>query len=414
MKSTVFIPKLCKVGFNHRSDTYTGKLAYVIYNDGKKWRKEDSWMGWIENCITDEEFQRAKVEDYNRTAANHLRYAQTRSGVHNGYTNMYVKGKWCDVRVETLEDAFSAMGPLSSHSFVMHRCTTEKDYAPYEFENVPTEGFVLNKKAGGEKYSWNQRQTYCRVYDPRGFEFELTIPNLLYILENTNSIKGKGLEGRFVYGWDGKELVLVPESAPEYEELLAHSERIQTNVKKSALVVGNFYLDKNNRQVVYMGEGYKKTWRGAYSATKALWFAQSGSDKFDHNNSNFDTKDIKNIITDTGEKCHDYAFLADKLDKSDCFVKDKPVYVIYKDGERVLRDKLQNTSAYSSCTYITFVGNRQTEVQIWTYERYIRGAVLTTEKYYAVKVGKSKERTEFTSIASIIEMHPMYHVQSSK
>jgi hypothetical protein len=49
-----------------------------------------------------------------------------------------------------------------------------------------------------------------RVYDPRNFEFEISVANLLYILEETSSLKGKGLEGEFVYAWEGKELVLLP------------------------------------------------------------------------------------------------------------------------------------------------------------------------------------------------------------
>jgi hypothetical protein len=64
-----------------------------------------------------------------------------------------------------------------------------KEIIPVEYTNEPLDGFVLNKKVGGYKSDWNFRQAYCRVYDPRGFEFEITIPNLLYILENANSIK---------------------------------------------------------------------------------------------------------------------------------------------------------------------------------------------------------------------------------
>ena len=46
MKSTVVLPNKIKVGFNPRSDTYTGMLGYVIYHDGKVWRKETSWESW--------------------------------------------------------------------------------------------------------------------------------------------------------------------------------------------------------------------------------------------------------------------------------------------------------------------------------------------------------------------------------
>ena len=59
----------------------------------------------------------------------------------------------------------------------------DKNIPNNEYENVPTEGFVLNKKVGGYKSDWNFRQTYSRIYDPRGFEFEITIDNLLWILE---------------------------------------------------------------------------------------------------------------------------------------------------------------------------------------------------------------------------------------
>ena len=47
MKSNIFIPKIINVGYQNRSGTYTGKLAYVIYYDEKgKLRKEASWNNW--------------------------------------------------------------------------------------------------------------------------------------------------------------------------------------------------------------------------------------------------------------------------------------------------------------------------------------------------------------------------------
>lgn len=83
----------------------------------------------------------------------------------------------------------------------------DKSISPVEYDNSPISGFVLNKSVGGYSYRWGDfRQSYVRVYDPRGFEFEITIPNLLYILEYTSSIKGKGLEGEFIYAWDGTYL----------------------------------------------------------------------------------------------------------------------------------------------------------------------------------------------------------------
>lgn len=47
MKNTIFIPKKINVGFVNRDDTYTKKLAFVIYFDNKNiLRQERSWDNW--------------------------------------------------------------------------------------------------------------------------------------------------------------------------------------------------------------------------------------------------------------------------------------------------------------------------------------------------------------------------------
>ena len=172
---SIYIPKKIKVGYQNRYDTYTKKLAYVIYYDEKnKLRKETSWNNW---------------------------------------------------RDEKIE--------------------------PDDFDNEPTRGFVLNKKVGDYSGDWgNHRQAYCRIYDPRGFEFEITINNLLYILENCDCLKGKGLDGEFVYGWDRKDLILIPVDSPDYKEIKTRTDKIQNGKKFKGkdLIIGATYLTKNNEQ----------------------------------------------------------------------------------------------------------------------------------------------------------------------
>ncbi len=52
MKTNIFIPEKINVGFQERSDTYTKKLAYVIYFDQKGvLRKEASWNSWRDRKI---------------------------------------------------------------------------------------------------------------------------------------------------------------------------------------------------------------------------------------------------------------------------------------------------------------------------------------------------------------------------
>lgn len=171
------IPKKIKVGYQNREDTFTGKLAYVVYIDEKgKLRKAASWSGWRDS----------KIE-------------------------------------------------------------------PTDFDNVPTAGFVLNKKVGDYKSDWNHRKAHIRVYDPRGFEFEIGVENLLYILEETSSIKGKGLEGEFVYAWDDKDLVLVPVTSDDYKISTEFTEMKSMKVGKKEIKEGCIYITKDMEKVMYLG-----------------------------------------------------------------------------------------------------------------------------------------------------------------
>lgn len=135
----------------------------------------------------------------------------------------------------------------------------DKNIPNEEYDNEPMDGFVINKKVGGVEESWGHfdaRKTYVRVYDPRGFEFEITIPNLIWILENCDCIKGKGLDGKFVYGWNGTELLLVPVDSPDYKEIEEKNKVIHNNtfIKTKELIVGATYEDLNGKKYVYMGK----------------------------------------------------------------------------------------------------------------------------------------------------------------
>lgn len=236
MNSSIFVPKTINVGYQNRSGTYTGKLAYVIYYDEKgKLRKEASWNSWRDDKIPND-----------------------------------------------------------------------------EFDNIPTEGFVLNKKAGDYSTGWNHRHAYCRVYDPRGFEFEITIENLLYILENANCIKGKGLEGEFIYGWDGKDLVLMPVESPDYKEISEFNKIVHNNecIKAKDLIIGATYLTKDNENWIYMGKfdvyDRYENWK---NKGKHFWFWKGSY--FEHYRSMPKNKFIKCVDDKCNEK---YANIFDKLE----------------------------------------------------------------------------------------------------
>lgn len=266
MQTNIFIPETIKVGFQERSSTYTGKLAYIIYFDEKgKLRKETSWNSWRDKEIPE--------EDYN---------------------------------------------------------------------NEPTSGFVLNKKAGGYSTGWNHRQTYVRVYDPRGFEFEISVPNLLYILENTSSIKGKGLEGEFVYGWDGADLLLMPVDAPDYKEISEYNKIRHANRKflTKDMIPGATYLTKDNEHYIYLGKFHKYDWDGNKENGKAFFFYYGG------NYSGIESmKSLNKIIDVVSEECvENYADLMDKLEGNSSYSpidpeKDEYVPYTFEEFEERVKDR---------------------------------------------------------------------------
>jgi len=142
----------------------------------------------------------------------------------------------------------------------------DKKIPNMKLANKPIEGFVLNKRVGGYKTGWNTRATYIRVYDPRGFDINISVDNLLYILESVTCSKNKGLESKFVYGWSGTELVLVPVVSPDYIEHKKFSDKLFNNkfIKTKELKIGSLYEHINKNTYLYLGRS------NAYEDNKSL------------------------------------------------------------------------------------------------------------------------------------------------
>lgn len=125
-----------------------------------------------------------------------------------------------------------------------------------DYSNAPMEGFVLNKKVGGvkESWGWNTRMEKVRVFDPRGFEIEITVPNLLFILREADCSRGKGLEGKFCYAWSGPELRLIPEGCEDYRQSKDYTKLQSKGVKAKEMIPGATYLTKRLEEWIYLGK----------------------------------------------------------------------------------------------------------------------------------------------------------------
>jgi len=310
MKNQLFIPKKCKVGFNLRKDTYTGKLGYIIYHDGKVWRKEGSWESWREKYITPAEYNELKKNSFESAVTNAIKHHEHAVIDFEKNPNSWYATDAKKTLQKYLEDR--GLNNFDKYQFHSGKATSDEGIIPLEFDNLPTEGFVLNKKAGGYSTGWDARQTYCRVWDPRGFEFEITIPNLLFILQETNSLKGKGLEGTFVYSWDGKDLVLIPTSCQEYKSSSSFTELQGGKVAAKDLVAGYTYKTKKEGDLIYLGkfENFEKYY-GSVKFGKRFIFVDNKGDFIAQDSVANLSRVVSEIVTP------DFAELVDKYSKSD-------------------------------------------------------------------------------------------------
>ena len=270
MKENVFIPKTLHVGFQERNNTYTGKLAYVIYEDENKViRKEKSWNSW-----------------------------------------------------------------------------RDKKIEPLKISNEPTSGFVLNKKAGGYSSGWNHRQAYIRIYDPRDFEVEITVANLIYILEHTNSIKGKGLEGEFVYCFDRGEMWLIPVCSPDYIEMQKFNEQIYSKKKILAkdLIIGATYKNKKNDNLIYLGKfDYYENNDLKAKEKRHFFYYENGWEKF------VSYKSISGKFIDVvDEECaFNYTELFEELETQTCYSPYNPNLTEYEPLSKKEWDTLTNKDSFT-------------------------------------------------------------------
>jgi hypothetical protein len=232
-----------------------------------------------------------------------------------------------------------------------------KSIEPIEIDNEPIEGLVLNKKVGGHSNGWNHRQTYTRVWDSRDFEYEITVENLLYILEYCSSIKGKGLEGKFVYAWSGKDLVLLPVDSPDYKKCAEYTDKIAnaTNYKIKDLQINRIYADKDGNEYLYLGKF--DYYHRDNTVEKLHYFYNKNT--YSHI---YTTKSMtKKFVEDYENVKYNYAEIMDKLEYKFYFVgaeliqcglddSDESKYLLYK-GFKIEDGSLKTVELGNRNTY---------------------------------------------------------------
>lgn len=123
------------------------------------------------------------------------------------------------------------------------------------FDNLPQVGFTLgevNRRYQTNNALWN-------VTDPRGFDIELSIENLSWLMNKITIVKGV-IQDEMVWGkWKSQSYnLLIPVSDPDYQLAVKNTQDLKVKkvyVKESQLQVGQeVILQNGEQQAVYLGK----------------------------------------------------------------------------------------------------------------------------------------------------------------
>ena len=144
-----------------------------------------------------------------------------------------------------------------------------------ELDNTPRSGYILNK--GVQRHGhFGSGRSVIRMYDPRDFEFEISVDNLVAIFMHSNVSK-RDIEEECVFAWAGTELILLPVVSEEYQQAKAYTAKQSKTLSTKDFVAGHIYHAKKEEDpLVYIGyhewfsESYERDSNGRYkSITKS-------------------------------------------------------------------------------------------------------------------------------------------------
>ena len=109
---------------------------------------------------------------------------------------------------------------------------------PRILENEPIEGFEIAKSV--RRYGWNGGgNVKWRISDPRGFDLEVSSENFASIIDCSTIVNGV-IQGKCVWGRNGKDNILLPEVSEPYKEAFKQTIKVNTKVSLKDIQVGDY------------------------------------------------------------------------------------------------------------------------------------------------------------------------------
>jgi hypothetical protein len=130
-----------------------------------------------------------------------------------------------------------------------------KTFNSVELDNEPMIGFEVGRsirRSGG----WNgSGASYVRVKDPRGFELEITIENLVMIM-NENLIDNGEIMAECVWGRDGNRNILLPTNSEPYKASKQMAKSLSEVISLKEVKPGDMIKLIDGTEGMYLGGMY--------------------------------------------------------------------------------------------------------------------------------------------------------------
>lgn len=130
------------------------------------------------------------------------------------------------------------------------------------FENKPLTGFRLGRNVR-HNFGWGQGNVKWRIEDPRGFELEITSPNLAQLLGFCTIEQGE-IQEQCIWARLGAENILVPVNSEVYTNTVRNTERMAKKASLRDLKIGDSAVLQNGEEGTYYGTFYVATYGHYY------------------------------------------------------------------------------------------------------------------------------------------------------
>lgn len=192
-----------------------------------------------------------------------------------GFAAPYENNKACAKRRSTIDYWAHSFNPFASGAqphkggLLQHvrgddgNYTTQITPLPDDFktskiiDNVPLSGFRISDDI--RRVYWGGGNVVWRVYDPRGFELEISSANLMKIIDAVG-IQSEGvIPARCVWGRLGSNNILIPEGSDQWDKMMADQKLLDANKQLKIMSTGFKAGDLTSTKLgpmIYLGQLY--------------------------------------------------------------------------------------------------------------------------------------------------------------